>query len=551
MYQPPIQYTHELHEYPRPAMDYAIADTSYLDLDERRRAALSEIDSARFSWFHVRACIVSGIGFFTDSYDLFAINLVSLMFGWVYFQENGNRTPSNIDTTIKISASIGTMIGQFLFGWLADKFGRKRMYGIELTIILIATIGQAVAGSSSTIPLWVIISFWRVVLGIGIGGDYPLSAVITSEFATTQRRGAMIAAVFAMQGLGILSASIVSVLVLLGYRDAIRRDVGVLDQCWRIVIGVGAIPAVVALYYRLTIPETPRYTMDVEQKISKGAKDAAAFLHKGAAAGDYEDQDLVEHSELPRASLRDFIKYFSRMENFKLLFGCASTWFLLDIAFYGIGLNNGFILDSIGFRAGTHSNEAYANLFSASVGNIIINLLGTVPGYWVCVFTIERLGRRNIQLMGFAMLTIIYVVMGATFYQLKTSSVAGFVVLFTLSQFFTNFGPNTTTFVVPGELFPTRYRSTCHGISAAFGKLGAIIAQVGFGEMKDIGGEGKFLDKLLLIFAGIMLLGFLCTFLITETKGRTLEELSNEDQTRFVVQRPKNMEMTMRSPYAP
>ncbi|KAL1924999.1 uncharacterized protein VTP21DRAFT_4653 [Calcarisporiella thermophila] len=505
-----------------------------ISLDERRRAALAEIDNAKFGWFHIRACIVAGIGFFTDSYDLFAINLASLILGWTYYSENGNTLPNNVDTAIKVSASVGTMVGQFLFGYLADRVGRKRMYGIELMIIIVATIGQTLAGDSHSVTFWGIITFWRVILGIGIGGDYPLSAVITSEFATTQHRGAMMAAVFAMQGFGILSASIISVIILAAYQSQINLNPPnqvALDQCWRILIGIGAIPAIVALYFRLTIPETPRYTMDIENKISKGAKDANAFLSRGASAGDYDDADLLEAAEVPKASFADFCQYFGKWQNGKILLGTASTWFLLDIAFYGLGLNNGFVLQAIGFSSNAN---AYASLFSASVGNIIINLLGTVPGYWVTVFTIERLGRKTIQILGFAFLTVIFLILGGAFNQIKNSSIPAFIVLFTLAQFFTNFGPNSTTFIVPGEVFPTRYRSTGHGISAASGKLGAIVAQIGFSQLKDIGGKNAFIDKLLIIFGIIMFLGLLFTFLIPETKGRTLEELSFEEQSGFV-----------------
>ena len=106
--------------------------------------------------------------------------------------------------------------------------------------------------------------------------------------------------------------------------------------------------------------------------------------------------------------------------------------------------------------------------------------------------------------------------------------------MYCLVNFFQNFGPNTTTFIVPGEAFPTRYRSTAHGISAASGKLGAIVAQVGFSRLKDIGGTNKFVKHLLEIFAFFMLTGIFSTLLIPETKGRTLEELSNEDQNGFI-----------------
>ena len=159
-----------------------------------------KIDNAKFGWYHIRACIVSGIGFFTDAYDIFAINLVSIMIGFVYWPNEGNKTPHNVDTAIKVSCSVGTVIGQLLFGYLADHVGRKRMYGVELMIIIIGTIGQTLAGNAFAASFWAVITFWRILVGIGIGGDYPLSSVITAEFATTRHRGAMMAAVFAMQG---------------------------------------------------------------------------------------------------------------------------------------------------------------------------------------------------------------------------------------------------------------------------------------------------------------------------------------------------------------
>lgn len=109
-----------------------------------------------------------------------------------------------------------------------------------------------------------------------------------------------------------------------------------------------------------------------------------------------------------------------------------------------------------------------------------------------------------------------------------------FVFLYCMANFFQNFGPNTTTFIIPGEVFPTRYRSTGHGISAASGKLGAIVAQVGFSRLKDIGGPNAFVKHILEIFALFMLTGIFSTMLIPETKGRTLEDLSNEDQEGYI-----------------
>lgn len=318
-----------------------------------------QIDNAKFGWFHIRACIVSGIGFFTDAYDIFAINLVSLMLGYVYWGNHAHATPHNIDTAIKISCSAGTVIGQLLFGYLADRLGRKRMYGIELIIMIIGTIGQSLAGNGTAVAFWAEITLWRIVVGIGIGGDYPLSSVITSEFATTHRRGAMMAAVFAMQGIGQVAACLVAMATTVAFKSAIEADVNNLDYVWRIVIGVGALPALGALYYRLTIPETPRFTMDVEQKFEKGMLDARAFIEHGATAGDYTDNIAVVGGTpaVKKASWADFCTYFGNARNAKILFGTAYSWFALDVAWYGLGLNNSIILDHIGFNSATEPYE--------------------------------------------------------------------------------------------------------------------------------------------------------------------------------------------------
>jgi MFS transporter, PHS family, inorganic phosphate transporter len=134
--------------------------------------------------YHVRAVVVAGIGFFTDSYDIFAINLVTSILGMVYWQGGSNPgvIPPSISTALKAATSGGAVIGQIGFGWLADVIGRRKMYGVELAIIILATLAQSLAGPSPAVTITGLLTFWRVVMGVGIGGDYPLSAVITSEY---------------------------------------------------------------------------------------------------------------------------------------------------------------------------------------------------------------------------------------------------------------------------------------------------------------------------------------------------------------------------------
>jgi MFS transporter, PHS family, inorganic phosphate transporter len=139
------------------------------DPNERRRLALEEVDQAPFGWYHVRACIVAGVGFFTDSYDIFAVSLLTTMLGIVYFPGSHGKgvMPTSSDTAINVATSAGTVVGQLVFGALADHIGRKRMYGIELIIIIVATIGQALSGPGPGTDIIGVIIFWRVIMGIG------------------------------------------------------------------------------------------------------------------------------------------------------------------------------------------------------------------------------------------------------------------------------------------------------------------------------------------------------------------------------------------------
>ncbi|WVQ85343.1 phosphate:H+ symporter [Cryptococcus sp. DSM 104549] len=509
---------------------------------ERRRAALAEIDDAKFSWFHVKACIVAGVGFFTDAYDIFSISIAASMIGYVY--HNGGSSTSNQDLGIKVSHSIGTFFGQLLFGYLADHVGRKRMYGFELMIIIIGTLGQAVAGQAAGINIYGVMIMWRFIMGLGIGGDYPLSAVITSEFAAKRIRGRMMAAVFSAQGWGNFASAIVSVIVVAAYKNSIQTEpvthMRAVDQCWRLIIGIGCVPAVVALYFRLTIPETPRYTMDVERNIKQASQDVDTYLTTGEYVVDPIHNN--ERAELPVASWADFARHFGKWENGKVLFGTAWSWFALDIAFYGLGLNSTTILTTIGFgqvkNLPTVQGNIYQTLHNAAVGNIVLAVGGLIPGYYFTMALVDSWGRKPIQLMGFSLLTIIFVCMGFGYDKMinsgNDSAKKAFVFLYCMANFFQNFGPNTTTFIIPGEAFPTRYRSTAHGISAASGKLGAIVAQVGFSRLINIGGKNAFLKHILEIFALFMLTGVFSTLLLPETKGRTLEDLSQESQDHFV-----------------
>ncbi|KAG1895685.1 major facilitator superfamily domain-containing protein [Suillus fuscotomentosus] len=504
--------------------------------DTRQRAALEEYEQSGegrppfiLTYAEVKLLGIAGVGFFLDAYDLFIINPVSTMLQYRLYP--GGTMPANLQGLLKASANIGSVIGQFLFGYCADAFGRKAIYGKELMLIIIATILciSTPTGSLSPNGCLIYLTIFRILLGVGVGGDYPMSASVTSDRATIRKRGTMLAYIFANQGWGSFVGSLVTIVVLACYKHVMNDEdeTSKVDGVWRIVIGLSLIPAFGTLYQRLTLPESTRYKKSQEADVveqddlEKEKMGVKADVHATES-----DLNVDRGASVPKKShVLEVIKYFSEWRHLKILIGTCSCWFLLDVAFYGINLNTNVVLSEIGYAGNT--GTPWEKLFKVATGNIIITALGFVPGYYVTVLTIEKLGRKTIQVMGFLMEALFLGILAGKFHSLST---AAFIINFTLLQFFFNFGANATTYCYPAEVFPTRYRAFAHGMSAACGKTGAIISALVFNSLTDKIGT----PAVLWIFFGCSILGAACTFLLPEVAGRdpdaVLEEELREQQ---------------------
>jgi len=497
---------------------------------------LEALDSARTQWYHVTAIVIAGMGFFTDAYDLFCISTVSKLLGRLYYFDPSSPKPGKLPTSVNNFvigvALVGTLTGQLVFGWLGDKLGRKKVYGITLILMVLCAIASGLSFGASAKSVMGTLCFFRFWLGFGIGGDYPLSATIMSEYANKRTRGAFIAAVFAMQGVGIIFAGLVS-MILSGLfksyyhaptytQDHVLSTQPEGDLLWRLVLMIGAVPAMLTYYWRMKMPETGRYTAIIEGNAKQAAADMARVLDIEIQA---EQDKLAEFNAANNYPLwsNEFFQRHGRH-----LIGTMSCWFLLDIAFYSQNLTQKDIFPAIGLIDQEKDMNAIGEVFQTSRAMFVIALLGTFPGYWFTVFFIEKLGRYKIQLVGFFMMSFFMFVIGVRYDYLKNEGKGLFALLYGLTFFFANFGPNSTTFVLPAELFPTRVRSTCHALSAAAGKAGALVGAFGIQSL-TVGGEAYKIKKAMIILAVTNMLGFFCSFLVTETKGRSLEEISGED----------------------
>lgn len=147
------------------------------DRNIRARQIYETIDRQKFQWIVV---LVAGVGFFLDGYTLFASNVVLPMIAYVYWRDD---LSTHRNAQINMATLGGTMAGQLAFGFLADKYGRKKMYGVELILLIAATLGVVMSseGAEGSMSVYAWLIWWRIIVGIGVGADYPLSSVITSE----------------------------------------------------------------------------------------------------------------------------------------------------------------------------------------------------------------------------------------------------------------------------------------------------------------------------------------------------------------------------------
>ncbi|HEX3922478.1 MAG TPA: MFS transporter [Streptosporangiaceae bacterium] len=454
----------------------------------RTPGTFDTLDEAKTSRFQLKIMFVSGMGFFTDAYDLFVIGIVVVLLKPEWHLSTGQVSWLNSATLL------ASAFGAVLFGRIADILGRKRIYGYEVLILAIGALASAFA------PNYTFLLICRVILGIGIGGDYPVSATIMSEYSGKKSRGRMVGLVFAMQGAGLIVGPLVaSILLASGLSNGVT---------WRILLGLGAIPGLAVFYLRRQIHETPRFAMAGgaadEAEAAIGAATGAAAAPRSAA------ESKARH---PQTALGGFMILARSRRMLLWLVGTAGCWALLDFCYYGNTISTPEILALL---------NPHASLLHNTLVQLGIFVVFAVPGYIVAILLLDKTGRRSIQVLGFGMMALMFLLLGLI--PTATTVAAQFIVLYGISYFFTEFGPNTTTFIYPAEIFPVEVRTTGHGISAGAGKLGAFAGAFLFPDMlaSSLGIRGAEIVAGVVAAAGMLL----TIALLPEPRGKSLEELS-------------------------
>lgn len=357
------------------------------------------------------------------------------------------------------------------------------------------------------------------------------------------------------------------------------------DIMWRWIIGLGVIPGVVALLFRFAIPETPRFILDVDQDPIKAEFDATQLFGETSMGSELETGIWCESPATSHGSTRsmdipvdstpswlltsapsttlnsswklskaDIIQYFWTEGNWRTLFATSMCWLLLDFGFYGIGLSSpSFLAKTWGdlritgpsppWKTNEDGGDINDTFFKTSVQALVILNTGSFIGGVLWIACANRLNRVSLQKYGFLVLAAVFITLGTVFITIQQEGALS-ICLYIVAQIAFNFGPNSTTYIIPAELFPTRYRATCHGISAAGGKLGSILVQVfsayyKFGSSSPGDDQTKRYGTILVVFSVCMILGAVIThFWIPEVqekarrgdiwagKAKSLEELA-------------------------
>ncbi|KAK4162088.1 putative inorganic phosphate transporter [Cladorrhinum sp. PSN259] len=541
------------------------------------------------SW-NLRIWGVAASGFLTDSYNLFATNVILSTISFVYFPHR--RWCGLI---INFFTLLGSVIGQLLFGYLADRYGRTRLYGIELVLVIVSTIGVATTSTGyGDISFLALFTWWRFVMGIGIGAEYPLSAVITSEWSSTSSRATMLSSVFLMQPVGQALAQLVGLLVLLGanrahnlnelrcgldsqHEEECKKHI---DGIWRIVIGSGAVPALLAIIFRFFLYDCGLYTLEVKNKPGNAFRDtqrvygAPVSQDNGIALGSVNGIHPNRQQSFPEAAFPvqferwNIYDFLIKDKNWYFLLGTSATWFYLDVSFYGFSLDNRGTLSDLwanttrtaitpdlwcynltGLANDTSlvpkwktdglptwqtdvtqpCNTIYETLIQQTKQYLLTVSLASIAGSACFVYFANRIPRRQWLTTSFLVLMILFLVTGGVYYGVAhTEGSPATVVCVAICHFVFNFGANTLTFIIPSEIFPTPYRCICHGISAAAGKLGSIVAiLIVYGINTGYHHNTKRQGLIFLLFATFMALGALFSWAYLPDIQRRYEVATN------------------------
>ncbi|MFI7006386.1 MFS transporter [Streptomyces sp. NPDC050145] len=454
------------------------------------QALLTRLDRLEPGRPHRRLMFQGGLGYTFDSFDgaLMGYALSAVIVVWGIAASTAGWLLSSI--------FFGYLVGALGAGLLADRFGRRRLMMCALLVFCVFSL--LMATSSGTAELFL----WRALSGVGIGAETTLIAPYISEFLPARHRGRFVARTVGFLALGYVLAGIAAPLVI-----APHPETG-----WRVAAVLAATPVLLLLWWRKSLPESPRYLI-ARGRLAEATR-VVEKIERESAAAERRAAPVDEDSPAPDAAARPAAPH-----EHGVLGQLAALWqgktarttlVLWVLWFILTGVNYGFTSWMPAMLVAAKGFTITKSFLFA-----LVTALAQIPGYYVASALIERVERKWL---------IAAYATGATLAALGVALSDGQTALLVSSCFlaaFTN-GSAAVYYAYTAELYPTAIRTTGMGAASAVGRIGAIVAPITIGYVyESVGFTNVFLalvGALAVAVAVIILCG-------EKTAGRSLEQL--------------------------
>ncbi|WFD43797.1 hypothetical protein MPSI1_002461 [Malassezia psittaci] len=387
----------------------------------------------KFTWRKFGTIVACGAALFSDGYannSMGTVNTILKKHLYPDVFKNSNRSE-----TMSAIVFAGTVVGMLIFGYLSDTLGRKNGMIIATLIILIFTAlsaGSYYKGDHAAMVDMLIA--WRFLTGIGIGAEYPTGSVAaaekTEEMPKTFQHGPFIFVTnFAIDMGFVVSAFMGVLLVWICGADHTRL-------IWRLVLGLGVVPCLIVLPFRLAMEQTKSY-----------------------------QQNSIKYNQIPYKLILK--RYWFRLMIISLV------WFIYDFISYPFGIYSSIITDAL------VDSSSLVQVFGWST---VINCF-YLPGSFLGALFVDRLGPKKTMIIGLTLQIIVGYILAGTFSKLKVH-IAAFCVVYGLFLTFGEFGPGDNLGLLASKSCATACKGQFYGIAAAIGKIGAFAGTYAFPRLQ-------------------------------------------------------------------
>ncbi|MEY8017378.1 MFS transporter [Mycobacterium servetii] len=399
----------------------------------------------------------------------------------------------------------GILVGASALGGLADRYGRKRMFVVEMVIFSVFLVALTMS------PNFVLLVVFLFGAGLALGCDYPTAHMVIAESTPSSRRGQLVLSAFAFQAVGALVGTGVGFVILYQNPDV---------TAWRWMYGVAIVPAVLVIAGRLSVTDSPQWLLS-RGRTADAEKATRELLKRDPQ---YPQQvSLRRPGGATDAKPESGYRALFTAGNRRATVLASVPWFLQDLGVYGIGIFTPTIL------AALIGKKSQAHTLPGTVHNDILGIKGSalmdalfVLGVVTAIVVVDRAGRMRLEILGFLGCAAGLALAALSIRQGGGHDMALLLTGFTLFYFMSNLGPNSMTYLVAGEVFPTGLRGKGAGYAASFAKVAAVTAAFLFPMLLDSIGTAA----LLWILVGAFLTGAAVTFLFRiETRGVDLERV--------------------------